>query len=326
MADQKPPADSSATPTEVNAPAPAPGVEVGHDTVATPSVRERLMPAAPDAAAVPAGAAFSSVEPLARPPGSRLRSFARRAAERWRALPAGARAAVAGGALFVLGLLLGGPLFHARGASPTAELARFARRVHAPEGETARRALALNDVASALAAFRTPEAYDHLRADPPAEALRARLALATHDSADALDWLEQALGNAPSLASEDWAADAVVQTYGANKPARSGALLARLPRSAATAALRSACSDWQYRVRHGAADALRAQGDSCPDPTGLLILDAWQLDRCEAARPVVKSLVAAAQSDDRVPPVLSVISRRSNIGGCVADLLPRPAR
>lgn len=244
----------------------------------------------------------------------------------WSRLPPRAQPVIAGATLLLLGLVLG-LLTHGRGSKVGEDpLLRFAKRVKAPEGEAARRALAVGDDVSALAIFRTPEAYDHLRADPVAEALRGRLALAVHDPSDALDWLEQGLASSADLPTEDWAADAVVQTFGANKPARTTALLQRLPKVAATAALRAACADWQYRVRHGAADQLRAQGDNCPDPTGFLILDAWQLDRCDTARPVLKALAAAGATDERVAPVLDAVARRTSLQGCTADFLPRSTK
>jgi hypothetical protein len=244
----------------------------------------------------------------------------------WSRLPPRAQPAIAGGSLVILGVVLG-LMTHGRASKgPDDAMSRFARRVKAPEAEAARRALADGDVVSALAFFRTPDAYDHLRADPMAETLRGRLALLAHDPADALDWLEQGLANAPELTNEEWAAEAVVQTFGAKRTARTVALLARLPKPAVTAALRAACSDWQHGVRHGAADLLRTQGDNCPDPTGLLILDAWQLDKCDTARPVLKALAAAGATDERVAPVIDAVARRPALQGCTSEFLPRPTK
>jgi hypothetical protein len=243
-------------------------------------------------------------------------------------IPSRLRGPLALGATALLGVLLGALLFHGSGggaaANPDAELIRFSKRVTAPEGELARRSLEKSDELSALAAFRNAAAYEHLRADPMAQALRARLSLVTKDPNDALDWLEQALAIDPKLGDEPWAADAVVQTFGANKPARTGALLARLQKPAQLKALREGCSDWQYRVRHGAADALKPLNEVCPDPIGFLIADAWQLDKCDQARAVVQKLTSGAQ-DERIPPVLDVLARRPGVGPCISDLLPKTA-
>ncbi len=270
------------------------------------------------------------VEPSAAPtelnptPRDRLVALVGRGEAQWKRLPRTAQLGVFGGAIFLAGLLLG--LIVSRTGttpSPASELAAFAKSVSAAEAEVARGALLNGDVVSAYAVFKTPAAYDHLRADPRAQALRARLALLNRDPSDALDWLEQALGNEPKLASQAWVGDAVVQTYGANKPARTTSLLGRLPKDAAHAALVTGCTDWQYRVRHGAADALKGQSESCPDAVGFLVLDAWELDRCDAARPVVKQLAGYAQTDPRVPGVLDAVSRRDALRGCVGDLIPK---
>jgi hypothetical protein len=242
-------------------------------------------------------------------------------------IPTRLRGPLALGGTALLGVLLGALLFHGGGgasANPDAELIKFSKRVTAPEGELARRALEKSDELSALAAFRNAAAYERLRADPMAQALRARLSLVTKDPNDALDWLEQALALEPKLAEEPWAADAVVQTFGANKPARTGALLARLPKPAQVKALRDGCNDWQYRVRHGAADALKPLNEVCPDPIGFLIADAWQLDKCDQARAVVQKLTTGAQ-DERIAPVLDVLARRPGVGPCISDLLPKTA-
>lgn len=270
------------------------------------------------------------MEPSAAPtelnptPRARVAALLSKGEAHWKRLPFPGQLGIFGGALFLVGLVLG--IIVARpgtAATPAAELAAFAKGVSAAEGDTARAALLNGDVVSAYAVFKTPGAYDHLRADPKAQALRARLALINHEPSDALDWLEQAFANDTSLASQRWAADAAVQTFGANKPARTTSLLGRVPKKAAHQALELGCSDWQYRVRHAAADALKAESGACPDPVGFLVLDAWELDRCDVARPVVKQLSGYAQTDARVPPVLDAVSRREALRGCVGDLIPK---
>lgn len=270
------------------------------------------------------------MEPSAAPtelnatPRDRVVAVLSKGEAQWKRLPRAAQLSVFGAAVFLSGLLLG--VIVARPgatATPAAELAAFAKSVSAAEGPAARAALLQGDVVSAYAAFKTPGAYDHLRADPKAQALRARLALINHEPSDALDWLEQALGNDSSLTSQHWVADAVVQTFAASKPARTTSLLGRVPKKAAHQALEQGCSDWQYRVRHAAADALKAESAACPDPVGFLVLDAWELDRCDVARPVVKQLSGYAQTDARVPPVLDAVSRREALRGCVGDLIPK---
>jgi hypothetical protein len=273
------------------------------------------------------------VEPSAAPtelnptPRDRVLALMSKGEAQWKRLPRSAQLGLFGALLFFIGLMLG-VLGSRSGSASTsantaAELAAFAKGVSAAEGETARSALLNGDVVSAYAVFKTAGAYDHLRADPRAQALRARLALINHDPSDALDWLEQALGNEPSMASQRWVGDAVVQTFGANKPGRTTSLLGRVPKKAAHDALVLGCTDWQFKVRHSAADALKAQSDACPDPVGFLVLDAWELDRCDVARPVVKQLSTYAQSDARVPAVLDAVSRRDALKGCVGDLIPK---
>jgi len=262
------------------------------------------------AAAVPALARVSS---LARGLSSRV--------------PERARLPAALGATALAGVLLGALVFHrAAPLSPNDELVRFAKRLKAPERDLVVRSLEKSDVLSALGALRDAGAYEHLRADPVAQALRARLSLLAKDPGDALDWLEQALALEAKLCDEAWVGDAVVQTFAANKPSRTGAMLARIPKAGALKALRGGCIDAQYRIRHSAAETLKGMNDACPDPVAALIADAWQADRCDQARITVQKLLPSLGSDDRIAPVLDVLARRPGSGPCVAELLPKTGK
>jgi hypothetical protein len=258
------------------------------------------------------------------PPLARVSSLARELSSR---VPARARLPAALGATALVGVLLGALVFH-RSAPLSAndELVRFAKRVKAPERDLVVRSLEKSDVLSALGALRDAGAYEHLRADPIAQALRARLSLLAKDPGDALDWLEQALALDQKLCDEPWVPDAVVQTFGANKPSRTGAMLTRIPKAAALKALHEACIDSQYRIRHSAAETLKGLNDACPDPVAALIADAWQADRCDQARITVQKLLPSLGTDDRIAPVLDVLARRPGSGPCVAELLPKTGK
>jgi hypothetical protein len=170
--------------------------------------------------------------------------------------------------------------------------------------------------------LRAMTAKDHLGADPVAIALRGRLSLVAKDTVDALDNFETAVTAQPKLMDEAWFPAAIIQTYAANKPARTGALVSRLARPPALEALQRACSDLQYRVRHGAMDALKGMSASCSDPVSVLVLDAYQADKCDAARSVITDLLPHAATDDRVAAALDALSRRPPVAKCVADLIP----
>lgn len=230
-------------------------------------------------------------------------------------------AALAG---LILGLLIA-PSGHPTAArAPDDELLAHAKRLSLPERDAVMRSLSVADTTAALMMLRQMGVKDHVAAEPQAQLLRARLALTTRDGIDALDNFEAALNAEPKLASsEPWLAAAIVQTFAANKPQRTVALLGKLPKPEAAKALETACMDWQFRVRRSAQDTLRNFSGSCPDPVGALMLDAYQAEKCDAARAVVQKLVPLAPTDERVGAALDALSRRPAVAGCVAELIPR---
>ncbi|MBS1153429.1 MAG: hypothetical protein H6Q89_5127 [Myxococcaceae bacterium] len=237
-------------------------------------------------------------------------------------LPPNARKLLAASLLFAAGAAIA-LLFSRGGRSPSQELERWARRIAAPEGELVRSALSAGDFLSALSVLRSPSARDRLRADPAAFAVRARLALKANEPSDALESLELAITEHPKLIDDPWVAESVLQTFNAGRPARTGLLLARVSPSTALPLLRTASADWSWRVRHGAADALRQHGEALPDLVGFQLLDAWQTDRCDVQRAAVGKLRAPGMSDERIAPALEALVKRPGLQGCIDDLVPR---
>ncbi len=261
-------------------------------------------------------------------PSSRQRAgmFWRSMAHEFRKLPSRTRAAIVAVSAALFGLIVGLLIAPSGGAArPHAdeELLSHARRMTIAERDAVVRSLSVADTTAALMMLRAMGTKEHVAADPVAQLLRARLALVARDGVDALDNFESALAASPKLADEPWLAAAVVQTFSSNKPSRTNGLLARLPKADAVAALERACMDWQVRVRRGAQDALKALGGACPDVVGSLMLDAYQAEKCDAAKAVVQKLVPLAPTDERVGAALDAISRRPPVAGCVADLVPR---
>ena len=224
------------------------------------------------------------------------------------------------------GLILGLLIAPRGSAAPRAvddDLVKHAKRLSLTERDAVMRALSVSDVAAALMMLRAMGVKDRVAAEPLALALRGRLALAAKDTLDALDSFEAAVSADAHLVREAWLPTAVVQTFAANKPARTSALLGKLPPTEAVLALQAACMDWQVRVRRAAQDALKNLGSACPDPVGALTLDAYQAEKCDAARAVVQKLVPLAPTDERVGAALDALSRRPGVATCVAELIPR---
>jgi hypothetical protein len=286
--------------------------------------------------AMPPAQSFDATFPQAVAPKPTLRQLWRHLLHEFKKLPWGTRTVAVASASALAGLVFGliiapngsGSGAAAAGVSGPAvsedELLKHARRLTVPERDGVVHALSMKDPIAALMMLRAMGAKDHLSVDPLALALRGRLALLARDGLDALDNFEAALTAQPKLTEEPWLAGAVVQTFSANKIARTTALLGKLPKPELTSALGAACMDWQLRVRHGAADALKSFGVACPDPVGSAVLDAYQADKCEAARAVVQKLLPLATIDDRVPAALDAVSRRPSVANCVAELIPRP--
>lgn len=260
----------------------------------------------------------------------RARVLSRRVVHEYKKLPSRVRTAIVAIVSALAGLIVGLIIAPSGGGAGAAsamrvddDLTKHAKRLEMPERDAVVRALTVGDGLAALMMLRSMTAKDHLAADPLALALRGRLALIARDGVDALDNFEAALTAQPKLADEPWFPAAAVQTFASNKLARTTALLGKLPKDETRGALGAACMDWQYRVRHGAQDALKALGGSCPDAVGAAIVDAYQAEKCDAARAVVQKLVPLAPTDERVAGALDAISRRPSVAGCVAELLPR---
>jgi hypothetical protein len=280
-----------------------------------------IIPAMPAAGAAPLASKPSFAE-AARPLAVRVLSGLVLVTQR---LTLRQQQALAGCLLVAIGALTA-LVFSSGARSDDEEFARWARRIAAPEGELVRTALARGDSVSALAALRSAGAKERLRADPAALAVRARLALAAIDPNDALESLEAAITEHPKLLNERWVAESIIQTFNAGRPARTGLLLSKLDKPFAIPLLRTGTADWSWRVRHGAADALKAVGEATPDQVGFLILDAWQTDRCDVQRAAVSKLRAPAMADDRIAPALEALAKRPGLQGCIDDLVPRVAR
>lgn len=272
-----------------------------------------------------AATVLSQKQPAEGPVPAAGASFWRHTVHEYKKLPSRTRSIIVVSAALIWGLVLG-LLVAPKGKSvaPEDELVQHAQRLAMPERGAIAKSLELSDPYSALAMLRAMSAKEHLDADPLGRALRGRLALLARDPVDALDNLELAVARDVKMLNEPWLAPAVVQTFQSAKThARTHALLARLPRADVLAALKGACLDWQFRVRHAASDSLESNQHKCPDVVGSTVLDGWQADRCDTARAAVARLLALPGPDDRVTAALDAMSRRPSIANCVADLIPR---
>ena len=269
---------------------------------------------------------FPQAVPPTPTPRQRVRVMLRGAVHEFKKLPVSTRTAIVV-AVSALGGLVLGLLIAPSGRAPARavddDLVKHARRLSLPERDAVTRSLSVSDTSAALMMLRAMGTKDRVAAEPLALALRGRLALTARDGADALDSFEAALTADPKLADEPWLPAAVVQTFAANKVGRTTALLGRLPKEASLRALEASCMDWQVRIRRGAQDALKNLGGACPDPVGALMIDAYQAEKCDAARSVVQKLVPLQPTDERVGAALDALSRRPGIANCVAELMPR---
>jgi hypothetical protein len=262
----------------------------------------------------------------------RVRALWRGVSHEFQKLPSRTRAIIVVTASVLSGLIVGLLIAPSgRSAAPASPLVlddgltAHAKRLSMPERDTVVHALQMNDPLAALMLLRAMSAKDHLATDPQGLALRGRLALHARDGVDALDNFEAAIAAQPTLTDEPWLPAAVVQTFTANKVARTTALLGKLPKTETLQALGNACMDWQGRVRRGATDVLKTMGGQCPDPIGAAIVDAYQADKCDSARTAVAKLLPQAEHDVRVAGALDALSRRPQVANCVAELIPRPA-
>ncbi len=256
----------------------------------------------------------------------RVRMLVRSAVHEFRKLPSGTRTGLVAGVSVLCGLIIG-LLIAPRGA-PSArpgdeDMVKHAKRLSLAERDAVVRALSVGDTTAALMMLRAMGTKDKVSAEPLALALRGRLAIVARDGVDALDSFEAALAADAKLGSEPWLGPAVVQTFASNKIHRTTALLTKLPKEDAVRALEGACMDWQLRVRRNAQDALKNLGGQCPDPVGALMLDAYQAEKCDAARAAAQKLVPLQAADERVGAALDALSRRPSVSSCVAELIPR---
>lgn len=270
---------------------------------------------------------FPQAIPPTPTPRQRVRVLLRLAVHEFKKLPARTRTLIVVALSTLGGLVLGLLIAPSGGRAPARaiddDLVKHAKRLSLPERDAVMRSLSVSDTAAALMMLRAMGTKDRVAAEPLALALRGRLALTTRDGLDALDSFETALTADPKLADEAWLPGAVVQTFAANKAGRTTALLGRLPKEPALRALEASCMDWQVRIRRGAQDALKNLGGACPDPVGALMIDAYQAEKCDAARSVAQKLLPLQPTDERVGAALDALSRRPGVANCVAELIPR---
>lgn len=151
----------------------------------------------------------------------------------------------------------------------------------------------------------------------------AGAAVALGEHGEALEALERALQRDATLVKSSEFLQLALQSFRAGKSGRSQALLAKSTLEVATPALQQATVDLAFRVRHGAADTLRQLGIPVRDPTAMLLLDLWQLERCDQRRAVAHKLLSARPRDVRVAPGLAAAARRPTDDGCLRELVPR---
>ena len=152
--------------------------------------------------------------------------------------------------------------------------------------------------------------------------LRARLASELREYGETLEALERARAARSEVAREPTFVALAVQTFNAGRPSRTLALLSGVGKEQAVEALQAATTDWSYRVRHGAADGLKAMGLTPGDPVALGLLDVWQLERCDQRSAVAARLLAGSASDERIVPALQAAARRPSDDGCLREVLP----
>ncbi|MHB8876212.1 MAG: hypothetical protein ACYC8T_21180 [Myxococcaceae bacterium] len=193
---------------------------------------------------------------------------------------------------------------------------------HAKEQALVDSALSRRDMVSALALAR---AADQDGAGPAEAILRAQLALELREHREALEALERAQRAGADISKEPAFIALAIQTYNAGSPARTTSLLAKGTKEQVVEALQVATTDWSYRVRHGAAGALKALGVAVQDPVALGLLDVWQLERCDQRAAVASKLLATRATDERIVPGLEAAAKRPADDGCLREILPTRA-
>lgn len=159
---------------------------------------------------------------------------------------------------------------------------------------------------------------DRLGANASSALEHARAAQALGEYSELLDALETAVRADASIVHTDAFFLLALQSFNAGRASRSQALLQRAERRTAEPLLQAATADYSYRVRHGAADALKLLGVAVSDPVPMALLDVWQHDRCDARRSAANRLLADAAGDPRVLPGIEAAARRPGDDGCLA--------
>lgn len=149
----------------------------------------------------------------------------------------------------------------------------------------------------------------------------ARAAVAMGEYVEMLEALEIAVKTDPAIAQDQDFVRLALQSFNAGKPARSQYLLQRADRKTLDPLLQQATGDYSYRIRHGAADVLKSQGTAVEDPVPMLLLDVWQLERCDARRAVATKLIASSPGDLRVMGGIDAVARRPADDGCLKGLV-----
>ncbi len=167
---------------------------------------------------------------------------------------------------------------------------------------------------------------DRLGAGPREALLHARAALALGEYTEMLEALELALKAEPKLADDEEFLKLALQSFNAGRTMRTQALLQRAERKRVEPVLQAATSDYSYRIRHGAADQLKLLGVAVADPVPMMLLDVWQLDRCDARRSAANRLLAAARGDARVTAGLEAAARRPADDGCLKGVVAVSSR
>lgn len=163
-------------------------------------------------------------------------------------------------------------------------------------------------------------ANDRLGARASTALEHARAAQALGEYVEMLEALETAARADPSITKDPEFFPLALQSLNASRVGRSQALMQLTDRRNAEPLLQAATSDYSYRVRHGAADALKLLGVAVADPVPMYLLDVWQHERCDARRGAAKALLAVAPTDARTLPGIEAAAQRSNDDGCLTAL------
>lgn len=167
---------------------------------------------------------------------------------------------------------------------------------------------------------------DRIGAGAAAAVEHARAAVAMGEYVEMLEALEIAVKTDPNIAQDEDFLRLALQSFNAGRPARSQYLFQQTEKQTLEPLLQQATRDYSYRIRHGAADVLKAQGTVVADPVPMLLLDVWQLERCDARRAIANKLIASSPGDLRVMAGIDAVARRPADEGCLKGLVRVPGR